>query len=108
MRIGRKILFIDAQHCKESFLGNVHLADALHAALPLLLLFEELALACDVASVALGQHVLPHGGNIFSGDNLGADGSLYGYFEKLARNQFSHSLTEGARPRLRVIAMADK
>jgi hypothetical protein len=45
----------------EGLLRNVHLAELAHALLALLLLVEELALAGDVAAVALGRHVLPEG-----------------------------------------------
>ncbi len=41
----------------------------------------------DVAAVALGRHVLAHGLDRFAGDDLGADGGLYGDVELLARDQ---------------------
>src|SRR5690242_10345400 len=46
------------QNREEGFLRNVHLADALHAALAFFLFFEQLAFARDVAAVALGKNVL--------------------------------------------------
>ena len=39
----------------------------------------------DVAAVALGQHVLAHGLDGFTGDDLAADGRLNGNFKQLAR-----------------------
>src|SRR5204863_8905268 len=39
---------------EEGFLRDVHLADALHAALAFFLFFEEFAFAGNVATVALG------------------------------------------------------
>src|SRR3712207_4102164 len=48
-------LLVDLQDGEEGFLGDLDFADALHALLALFLLFEELALAGDVAAVALGE-----------------------------------------------------
>ena len=45
--------------------------DALHALLAFLLLLEQLALAGDVATVALGQHVLAHRADRLAGDDVG-------------------------------------
>src|SRR5688572_20836089 len=75
---------------QECLLGNFHGAELLHALLPLLLLFEELALAGHVATVALGQHVLAqrlHGG---ARNDLAADRGLDRDLEHLARDQFLH------------------
>src|SRR5690242_4193996 len=44
---------------EESLLRDFDRADLLHALLPFFLLFEELALARDIATVALGEHVFP-------------------------------------------------
>src|SRR6266849_10595936 len=46
---------------KKRFLGNIHLADAFHAALALFLFFEQLAFARDVAAITFGQNVFAHG-----------------------------------------------
>ena len=54
---------VHLQHGQKRLLRNLHRADLLHPLLPLFLLLEELALAGDVAAVALGQHVLPEGGD---------------------------------------------
>ena len=51
-------LVVAAEHGQEGLLRDVDVADLAHAALALLLLLEELALARDVAAVALGGHVL--------------------------------------------------
>src|SRR5687767_6129054 len=48
------------QHRHERFLRDLHVAHALHLLLALGLLLQELALARDVAAIALRQHVLPH------------------------------------------------
>src|SRR5690242_10896541 len=55
----------DFEHRQERFLRDLHSPHALHAALAFLLLFEQFALARDVAAVALGQHVFAHTGNGF-------------------------------------------
>src|SRR6185437_9160505 len=47
----------DAEHREERLLRHLHPADLLHALLALLLLLEQLALARDVAAVALREHV---------------------------------------------------
>src|ERR1700733_15464494 len=48
----------DLQYGQEGFLRNLHRADLLHALLAFLLLLQQLALARDVATVALGGDVL--------------------------------------------------
>ena len=59
-----------------------------HFFLALFLLFQQLALAGDVASVALGGYVFAQGGDGFAGDDFGAYGCLYGNFVLLAGQQF--------------------
>src|SRR5262245_39902965 len=55
------IAILALQHRQERLLGDFDSADLLHALLAFLLLLEKLALAGDVAAVALGGHVLAHG-----------------------------------------------
>src|SRR5262249_28284744 len=81
----------DFQHREEGFLRYVHLADALHAALALFLLFEEFTFARDVAAVALRENVLAHRGYGFARDDAATDRSLNGNFKHLARNQFAEA-----------------
>src|SRR5262245_55888508 len=69
------------EHGEKRFLWNLHLPDALHPLLAFLLLFEQFALACNVAAVTLGQHVLAHGLDRLSRDDASADGSLAGTLE---------------------------
>ncbi len=54
----------------------MHLAHQAHALLSLGLLLQQLLLARDVSSVALGQHVLHHGRDVRRGDGLVADARL--------------------------------
>ena len=81
---------------QEGFLGDVYAAYPLHALLAFLLLFEELALAGDVAAIAFGEDVFAHGGDVFAGDHAAADGGLERDFEHLAGNQFSQAADEFA------------
>src|SRR4051812_17047323 len=54
-------LLTDFENGQKGLLGNFDVADLLHALLSFLLLLEQLALARDVAAVALGRHVLANG-----------------------------------------------
>src|SRR6185437_1646695 len=101
------LLFADLQHGEERLLRNVHLADPLHALLALFLLFEQLALAADVATVALGDDVLADGGDGLAGDDLRADGRLNSHLEHLPRNQFTHLRDQGLAAVVSEVAMND-
>ncbi len=92
---------------EEGFLGDVDAADALHALFAFLLLFEELALAGDVAAVALGEDVFADGADGLAGDDAAADRGLNGNFEHLARNQFAKAAHQIAAAFVGLIAVAD-
>src|SRR5690606_34341870 len=66
-----RLVFLGAgiENGHERFLRNVDAADRLHPLLAFLLLGPQLALARDVAAVALGGHVLAHGRDRFAGDD---------------------------------------
>src|SRR5690242_6799223 len=81
----RGLLLADLEHGQEGLLRNVHLADPLHALLAFFLLFQQLALAADIASIALGDDVLADGGDGLSRDDLASDGRLNGDLEHLPR-----------------------
>ena len=49
------------EHFNEGVLGNVDLADCFHFGFTFFLLFEQLALTGDVATIAFGGHVFTHG-----------------------------------------------
>src|SRR5918993_1114728 len=70
------LLLADLQHREEGFLRNLDGPELLHALLAFLLLLEQLALAGDVAAVALGQHVLADRLDRFAGDDPAADRRL--------------------------------
>src|SRR6185436_12461710 len=87
----RQPLFVtNLQHREEGLLRDFHRADALHALLAFLLLLEQLALARDVAAVALGEHVLAQRLDRFARDDAGADRRLDGDLEHLPRDQLAH------------------
>src|SRR5690606_15931500 len=97
----------DVQHGQEGFLRNLHPADLLHALLARLLLLQQLALATDVAAVALGGDVLAQRLDAAAGDDLVADRGLHGDLEHLPRYQFLHLLGEIAAARICMVLVND-
>src|SRR5512142_471310 len=75
---------VEGQHGKERFLRDLDRPNTLHELLDFLLLLEELALAGDVAAVALRKHVLAHGPHRLARDDIRADRRLDGDLEHLA------------------------
>src|SRR5215831_10685588 len=69
-------LLIRFQHSQERLLRDFNLADLFHSLLAFGLLGPELALAGDVAAVALGGDVLLHRGDALAGNDPAADGGL--------------------------------
>src|SRR5262245_58727994 len=63
----------ETQHGHERFLRDLDAAEALHSALALGLLLQQLALPGNVAAVALRQDVLAHRPDRLAGDDLAAD-----------------------------------
>src|SRR4029077_6769914 len=61
---------------EKGLLGDIHPADSLHPLLSLLLFLQELALARDVAAVALREDVLSDRRDRLARDDLGSDGRL--------------------------------
>src|SRR6185369_10825004 len=82
----------------ERLLRDVDLAELAHLLLALLLLVEELALACRVAAVALGRHVLAERRDRLAGDDLSADRRLDRDLEKMLRNELLELLDEHPAP----------
>src|SRR5687767_4314852 len=95
------------EHGQERFLRDFHSTNSLHPPLALFLLFEKLAFTRDVAAVALGEHVLPDGGDVLSRDHLVADGGLQRNLEHLARNQLAEPGDQGAATFLRELLVHD-
>src|SRR5271165_7529491 len=67
---------VHLQGGQEGRLRNLHLAELAHALLALLLLFQQLALAGDVATVALRGHVLRQRADRLPRDHPSADRRL--------------------------------
>ena len=86
---------------------NFHVTYLLHALLPFLLFFEQLALTGDVPTVALGRYIFPDCLYSLPGNNLGPDRRLYGDIELLSGDQFFQLLTHPASERLCVVGMGE-
>src|ERR1035437_143313 len=78
---------VKAEHRHEGLLGDLDIADALHPRFTRLLLLEELALARDVAAVALGDDVLAECRDRLACHALAADGGLGRDLEHLSGGQ---------------------
>src|SRR5687768_5854182 len=98
---------IDLEHREEGLLGHLDAADLLHALLALLLLFEQFALARDVAAVELRRDVLAQRLDGLAREDACADGGLDRDVEELARNRLLEPLHERLARRIGVVAMDD-
>src|SRR5439155_491173 len=98
---------VNLQDRQEGFLGDLDRAHLLHPTLSFFLFLEQLALAGDVATVALGRDVLAQGANRFPGDHLGADRRLDHHLEQLPRDQLAQLLGDLPAPLVRLLAMDD-
>src|SRR5258706_5961992 len=94
----------DRQKCLLRDLDRSHL---LHPLLSFFLLLEQLALARDVATVALGGHVLAQRADRLAGDHLGSDRGLDHDLEQLARDQLPQLLGDLLAPLVRLVAVDD-
>src|SRR5438477_395244 len=95
----RESSLIRLQHRQKRLLRDLHLAHLFHALFAGGLLGPQLALAGDVAAVALGGDVLAHGGDGLAGDDAAADGGLNGDLEHVAVDfaaQLLHQLAAAA------------
>src|SRR5258708_36096368 len=105
---GRRRSLVGPQHGEEGVLRDVHAADALHALLACLLLLDQLALAGDVAAVALGDDVLADRPDALAGDDARADGGLQHHLEELARDQLPQLLDQRLAAGVGLVAMNDE
>src|SRR5664279_5565345 len=96
---------VHSEHGQEGFLRYLHGPDPLHALLALFLLFQQLPLARNVATVALGKYVFPHRRHGLPRDHIGADRSLDCDFEHLARDQAAQPMHQLPADGLGTIAM---
>src|SRR5437899_3793842 len=91
-RIERRLLFRRGgylQHRQKRLLGDIHAAHALHAPLAFFLFLEQLALARDVAAIALGENVFAYRADGLPGDHAAANGRLQRNLKHLPRDQFA-------------------
>src|SRR4051794_25576530 len=95
------------QDGEERLLRDLDAPDLLHALLALLLALEELALARDVAAVALGGHVLAEGLDGLAGDDVRADRRLDRDVVLLARDLRAQLLGQHAPDVIGLVAMHD-
>src|SRR5436190_3290067 len=95
------------EHRQEGLLRDLDSADTLHPLFPFLLLLQQLALAADIAAVALGQHVLAQRLDRFPGDDAAADGRLDGDLEHLPWNQLAHLRRQRAAALVGHVAVHD-
>ena len=78
------LLFVKLEYCKESLGRYLNGSELAHFLFAFLLLFKQLFLSRDIATVALCKNVLAHGLDGLASDDFAADGGLNGYLEKLA------------------------
>src|SRR6185295_8130277 len=95
------------EHRQERFLRHLDPADLFHPLLAFLLLLEQLALAGDVAAIALGGDVLAHGLDRLAGDDPAADRGLDRDLVELARDHRAQLLGEGLALLVGLLAVDD-
>src|SRR5688572_29437210 len=77
------------QHGEECLLRNLHRPHLLHALIAFFLLVEQLALARNVAAVALGDHVLAQRFDVLARDDVPADRCLHRHIKHLSWDETS-------------------
>src|SRR5207244_8582013 len=95
------------QHRQERLLRDLHRSDRLHPLLAFLLLLEKLALARDVAAVALGEHVLAHRLLRLARDHPAADGRLDGHLVHLLGDLLFQLFADDAASLVGALAVHD-
>src|SRR5262245_41408726 len=95
------------EHRQEGLLRHLDLADLFHSLLSFLLFLEQLALARDVAPVALGGHILAHRLDGLAGDDAAADRGLDGDLVELAGDDAAELLGERLALLVRLVPMDD-
>ena len=101
----RGVKLVEFQYSEEGRLGHFHIANLAHTLFTSFLFFQQFALTGDIATVALGGHILTHGLNGLTRDDFGPNGSLDGYFKLLARNEFFQFLANTAAKSIGVVGM---
>src|SRR3954451_22633387 len=103
----RASVVVELEHGEERLLGYLYATDLLHPPLALLLPLQQLALARDVAAVALGGHVLAVGLDGLAGDDVGADRRLDGHVVLLAGDPLAQALHQRAAGGVGLLAVDD-
>src|SRR5579884_3896797 len=98
----------DVEYGEERLLRHLDRADLLHPLLPRLLLLEQLALARDVAAVALREHVLAPRLHRLARDHARPDRRLDRDVEHLARDLLAELLDEEPPAVVRGLARRDQ
>src|SRR3954452_5884461 len=101
-------LLLEPERLDEGLLRHLDPADVLHPPLALLLLLEELALAGDVAAVALGQHVLALRLDRLACDHPSTDGRLDRHVEQLPGDERAQLLGHALAVLLRLGPVDDR
>src|SRR5262249_18475387 len=101
-------LLVRLQHRQERLLRNVYLPHLLHAFLALGLLGPQLALARDVAAVALRRHVLLQRRDALARDDAATDRRLQDHLKEMAVDLLAQLLQKLAAAPLRCRAMHDR
>ena len=102
------LFFIELQHRHERLGRHRDGTERAHALFAFLLFFEELLLSCDIAAVALGEHVFSKRLDRLAGDDLAADGSLHRNFEHLAWDILLELFADLARSGVGVVREQNK
>src|SRR5258705_3276691 len=100
-------VLIHLEDGEKRFLRDLDRADLLHSLLSFFLLFEKLALARDVPTVAFGEYVLAQRLDARTRDDLVSDRRLNGNLEELARNQLLQLVGDLAPPLVRLVLVDD-
>src|SRR5579884_2762107 len=98
----------DVEYGEERLLRHLDRADLLHPLLPRLLLLEQLALARDVAAVALREHVLAPRLHRLARDHARPDRGLDRDVEELARDLLLQLLDEQLAALVGAVAVQDQ
>ncbi|CAN4021999.1 Antirestriction protein (ArdA), partial [Dysosmobacter welbionis] len=105
---GKAGLLVQLEHCEKCLRRDLHASQGAHLFLALLLLFQQLLLAADVAAVALGQHILPHSLDGLPGDDPAANGRLDRHLEQLPGDVLLQLLAQPAGPGIRLVSVGDE
>src|SRR5439155_3851553 len=103
-----RLLLAYLQRRDERFLRHLDAADVLHLALALFLFLEQLALARDVAAVALREHVLALRFDRLARDDAAADRRLHGNVEHLPGDELPQLVRHLTPIELRLVLVNDR